>query len=90
MKPVAIGRKNWLFIGSKAAGQRASVLMSLIASCKRNQVEPFAWLRSILISLSTGAELEGLLPEVWLQSNPDHRWTIADRRKHERTIKAAL
>jgi len=37
MRPVAIGRKNWLFVGSPAAGNRASVLKSLVASCKTNQ-----------------------------------------------------
>ena len=40
MKPVAIGRKNWLFVGSPHAGRRAAVLMSLVASCKTNHVEP--------------------------------------------------
>jgi len=40
MKPVAIGRKIWLFIGSMEAGSRAAVLMSLVASCKLNEVEP--------------------------------------------------
>ena len=43
MKPVAIGRKNWLFVGSVEAGSRAAVLMSLVASCKLNQVEPWAY-----------------------------------------------
>jgi len=42
MRPVAIGRKNWLFVGSKAAGQRAAILMSLIAACKANLVKPWA------------------------------------------------
>ena len=37
MKPVAFGRKNWLFVGSGEAGSRAAVLMSLVASCKLNR-----------------------------------------------------
>jgi transposase len=39
MRPVAIGRKNWLFVGNPIAGQRAATLMSLIAGCKNNSVE---------------------------------------------------
>ena len=48
MKPVAIGRKNWLFVGSPEAGGRAAILMSLIASCKSCEAEPWAWLRDTL------------------------------------------
>jgi len=40
LRPVAIGRKNWLFVGSPAAGGRAAILMSLVASFKFNGVEP--------------------------------------------------
>ena len=44
MRPftIAIGRKNWLFVGSERAGHRAAVLTSLIASCKNNLVLPRA------------------------------------------------
>jgi hypothetical protein len=40
MRPVAIGRKDWMFVGNKTAGSRAAILMSLIASCKTNPVDP--------------------------------------------------
>ena len=90
MKPVAIGRKNWLFVGSPKAGNRAAILMSLIASCKANAVEPWAWLRSVLTNIPRGATLESLLPDTWLQTNPQHRWTIADQRKQERARKGNL
>jgi len=84
MRPVAIGRKNWMFVGSKPAGHRAAILMSLIASCKANLVEPWAWLKDVLIQLPLGATLDSLLPNTWLTSHPEHRWTIAERRKLER------
>ena len=87
MKPVAIGRKNWMFVGSPTAGSRAAVLMSLVASCKENQVEPWAYLRSVLTELPRGAGLEGLLPDRWLSANPTHRWNIAETRKEERLPK---
>ena len=87
MKPVAIGRKNWLFVGSPIAGARAAGLMSMIASCKANMVEPFAWLRDVLTQLPLGTSPETLLPDVWLKSHPQHRWKIAERRKLERHAK---
>ena len=47
MRPIAIGRKNWLFVGSERAGHGAAVLTSLVASCKNNHVEPWAYLKDV-------------------------------------------
>ncbi len=90
MKPIAIGRKNWLFVGSQSAGERASQLLSLVNSCKENRVDPWAYLRDLFAQLPKGGELEPLLPDRWLAKHPEHRWTIADRRAEERTAKANL
>ena len=87
MKPVAIGRKNWLFVGSPLAGQRAAVLMSLVGSCKENQVEPWAYLRSIISQLPSDPNLNSLLPDRWLTEHPQHCWKIAEQRKTEREAK---
>lgn len=90
MRPIAIGRKNWLFVGSVLAGQRAGVLMSLVASCKINQVEPYAYLKDLFNRLAykpAANELLQLLPDQWLLSHPEHRWLIADRRKADRLRK---
>jgi transposase len=87
MKPVAIGRKNWLFVGSVEAGSRAAVLMSLVASCKLNQVEPWAYLRDCFEKLagrSPGDSLDDLLPDRWLNDHPSHRWSIGSLRQQER------
>ena len=84
MRPVAIGRKNGMCVGSMPAGRRAAILMTLIASCKANLVEPWAWLRDVLTQMPRGASLESLLPHTWLQTHPEHRWTITERRKLER------
>ena len=51
VKMQAIGRKNWLFVASVTGGQRAAALYSLIASCKANQVEPWAYLRDVFTRL---------------------------------------
>jgi len=91
MKSVAIGRKNWMFIGSPKAGRRAAILMSLVASCKENCVEPWAYLRDIITRLPLKPkedELAALLPDQWLAENPGHRWNIAKQRKEERQAKS--
>ena len=88
MKTIAIGRKAWLFVGSPIAGERASRLMSLIATCKANRVEPWMYLKEAFTKIPQGVEIEQLLPDQWLKQNPQHRWTIADQRKEEREKKA--
>ena len=87
MRPIAIGRKNWLFVGSQQAGHRAAILTSLVASCKNNFVEPWAYLKDVLTKLPqqpSQQELYELLPDRWLLKNPDKRWEIAQMRKNER------
>ena len=53
IRPVAVGRKNWLFAGSETAGKRAAAIMSLIATAKANGIEPHAWLTDVLTRLPT-------------------------------------
>jgi transposase len=64
IRPIAIGRKNWLFTGSDTAGQRAAALMSLIATAKAHGIEPHAWLADTLTRLPTtkDRDIESLLP----------------------------
>ncbi len=87
MRPIAIGRKNWLFIGSEQAGHRAAILTSLVGTCKNNQVEPWAYLRDLFAKMAnnpSGVELVQLLPDNWLQQHKEHRWQIAKQRRIER------
>jgi transposase len=48
IRPVALGRKNYLFAGSHDAAQQAAMIYSLLATCKINEVEPFSWLKQTL------------------------------------------
>ena len=52
IRPVAIGRKNYLFMGSDNGGKTAAILYSIMASAKANRVEPFAYVRDLLSQLS--------------------------------------
>lgn len=86
MRPLAIGRKNWLFVASRTGGERAAVLLSLVQTCKRNQVEPWAYLRDMfdhLPNLGNAETLDQLLPNQWLKANPKHTWHIQQLRQPE-------
>jgi transposase len=67
MKRVAIGRKNWLFVGSPHGGQTAAVLLSFTSTCQRLGVEPWAYLQDVLRRLPTlpASSLAELLPDRW-------------------------
>lgn len=67
IRPIAVGRKNWLFAGSKAAGERAAAIMSLIATARQNGHEPYAYLKDVLTRLPTHPDrrIAELLPHRW-------------------------
>ena len=64
IRPVALGRKNYMFAGSHAAAQHAAIVYSLLATCKINNVEPFEWLSKTLSQISDHPvnQLHKLLP----------------------------
>ena len=69
----AIGRKNWEFLGSAEAGPRAAVLFTILAGAKRHRLEPWAYVREVLLHLSAGGtDLERLLPDRWAANHPEH------------------
>jgi len=51
IRPTAIGKKNWLFIGDAEAGQRSAILYTVIESCRRRGLDPYAYLREVLTRL---------------------------------------
>ena len=67
IRPIAIGRNNWLFAGSLRAGQRSAAVMSLIQSAKLNGHDPYAYLKDVLARLPThkNSQIEELLPHHW-------------------------
>ena len=67
IRPVALGRKNYLVAGSHDAAQRAAMIYSLLATCKKNNVEPSAWLTDVLAKIQDHPinKIEDLLPEKW-------------------------
>ena len=71
LRRVAIGRKNWIFCGSDNGGNTASVLFTLMATCQRHRVDPFAYLRDVLTRLPATPihEIDRFLPDRWSTTN---------------------
>ncbi len=78
LRPVAIGRKNFLFFGSEKGGQTAATLYTLVQSARRNCVDVWPYLTDVLrrllaIAPTDAAALEALLPDRWVVAHPEHR-----------------
>ena len=72
IRPIALSRKNWLFIGSRESGEATANIMSIICTCKRAGVEPYAYMLDVIRRLPSmkTSELESLLPPNWEKPQP--------------------
>jgi len=79
LRAQAIGRKDYLFVGSDRGGRTAATLYSLVGSCKRHLIDPFAYLKDILERLPThpADRLGKPLPDAWLETHPQARRKVA-------------
>jgi hypothetical protein len=74
IRPIAIGRKNWMFVGSERAGKRAAIIQSLIGTAKVNGIDPYAWLKNTLecIPVWPNSRIDELLPlQGWVPRSID-------------------
>ena len=67
IRPTAIGKKNWLFIGEAKAGERGAIIYTIIESCRRRSINPYEYLRDVFTRLpnSTNWQIKDLTPEAW-------------------------
>jgi hypothetical protein len=68
IRPSAIGKKNWLFIGHPDAGQRSAIIYSIVVSCQRHRKDPLAYMRDVptrLPRMTNQDDLEALTPSHW-------------------------
>ena len=68
LRQQVLGRVNWLFVGSERGGETAAILYTLVATCKRLRIDPFAYLRDVFTRLPEGFSdetLRDLLPDRW-------------------------
>ena len=69
LRRVAIGRKNWLFAGSEAGAERTCVLYTILASCRLHRVNPYDYLRDVLVRVGSHSarDVLDLAPKAWKQ-----------------------
>jgi transposase len=70
IRPTAVGKKNWLFIGEAEAGHTSAILFTLIEACRRQRIDPWKYLRDVLVRMPTMkiTEVAQLTPEAWAKS----------------------
>jgi len=70
IRPTAVGKKNWLFIGEAHAGDRSAIIYTIIESCRRRGLDPYAYLRDIFTRLpsATTSQIKNLTPAAWAKS----------------------
>jgi hypothetical protein len=77
LRAIAVGRNNWLFVGSQTGGHTAAILLSFTSTCRRLNLDPFAYIRDVLTRLAavplSADELDRLLPDRWTPPQPESR-----------------
>ena len=79
LRPIVLGRKNWLFAGSEAAAHRTAVLCSLVQTCKHLGIDPFTYLRDVIDRVSThpARRILELTPREWQRQRADRARSAA-------------
>jgi transposase len=75
IRPTAIGKKNFLFIGHPQAGQRSAIIYSVLGSCRRHGINPAEYLRDVFERLPNAktSELKSLTPAAWAKASDPQR-----------------
>ena len=70
IRPTAVGKKNWLFVGEAGAGQRGAVIYSIVETCRRRNIDPDAYFRDVLSRLPkmTNHQISEVTPAAWAKS----------------------
>lgn len=88
MKQAALGRKNWLFAGSLAGGERAAGFMTLVSSAHRNDLDVWAYVNDVLQRLLAGeTNYEPLLPWNWAAAHPQHIRKFRQEERRDRDLR---
>jgi transposase len=79
IRPTAVGKKNWLFMGEAGAGQRGAILYTVVESCRRRGLDPYAYLKDVLTRLPamTNHQIPEILPAAWAKSRQPRRQIAA-------------
>ena len=72
IRPTALGKKNWLFMGEAAVGHRGAIIYTVIESCRRRGLDPYSYLKDVLSRLPnmTNHQIPEVTPQAWSQARP--------------------
>ncbi len=88
MREVAIGRKNWLFCGSVAGGERAAGFLTLVSSAHRNDLDVWAYVNDILKRLLAGeTDYDPMLPWNWAATHPEQVRKFRQQERRQRDVR---
>jgi len=67
IRPTAVGKKNWLFMGEAGAGQRGAIIYTIVECCRRRKIDPYTYLRDVLSRLPrlTNHQIPHITPAAW-------------------------
>jgi transposase len=70
IRPTALGKKNWLFVGEAEAGERGAIIYTVIESCRRRGIDPYAYLKDVLTRLPkmTNHQIHEVTPAAWAKA----------------------
>ena len=70
IRPTAVGKKNWLFVGDAGAGERGAIVYTVIEACRRRGIDPFAYLQDVFTRLPsmTNWQVKDITPEAWAKT----------------------
>ena len=74
IRPTAVGKKNWLFIGAGDTGWRSAVIFTILACCRNHGIEPYSYLKAVLEILpnATNWQIPSLTPAAWANREERH------------------
>jgi transposase len=77
VRPLTVGRKNWLFVGSEKGGQASATILSLVQTCRNLNINPQEYLEDVLrrIMSHPASRIEELLPDLWLATRQQNAAT---------------
>jgi transposase len=75
IRPSAVGKKNWLFIGHPSAGGRSAIIYTLLGSCRRHGINPFEYLKDLFTRLPAAkiTEIKQFTPAAWAKAHSAHK-----------------
>jgi transposase len=70
IRPTALGKKNWLFVGEAEAGERGAIIYTVVESCRRRGIDPYAYLKDVLTRLPkmTNHQIHEVTPQAWAKA----------------------